>query len=67
MVHFYQPIKPNQMNNIVPCNFSAVHPAAMAAAQLILWNGLTPSDMALAMKKWKMIQKEIEEGGEAAM
>ena len=55
------------MNNIVPCNLTAAHPAAMAAAQLILWNGLTPSDMALAMKKWKMIEKEIEEGGEAAM
>ena len=55
------------MNNIVPCHFTASHPAAMAAAQLIIMNGLSMTDMKLAMKKWEMIYKEIDEEGHEGM
>ena len=48
-------------NKIVPCSLTAPHPAAMAAAQLILMNGLSMSDMTKAMTKW-IAAFEEEEG-----
>ena len=49
------------INKIIPCSLTAPHPAAMAAAQLILMNGLKMSDMEKAWKKWNALMDEADE------
>ena len=53
----------NAKNIIVPCpglsaRSEAIHPAAMAAAQLIIINGLDMDEMARAMTAWDEIMEE---------